>query len=76
MIVDFEKTSKSADFAKLVIDWVVNYFDDSRNIWRSGESSADGRDCSFLPPLYFQHDGHSRTIIGMLFAVDYSFEVQ
>lgn len=39
-------------------DWVVDYFTNPKYQWSDDEGN------SFLPPLYLQHDGHSRTIIG------------
>ncbi|KAK3042018.1 hypothetical protein RJ639_001720 [Escallonia herrerae] len=44
---------------QVLIDWIWNYF--------SGSSTA--RNCCIIvsekAPLYFQHDGHSRTIVGV-----------
>ena len=31
--------------------------------------NAGSENCVFVPPLYFQHDGHSRTLVGELNAV-------
>lgn len=46
---------------QVLIDWVWNYFSDNK-FSKSGNHSvfATGK-----APLYFQHDGHSRTIVGI-----------
>ncbi|XP_060171702.1 uncharacterized protein LOC132602906 isoform X1 [Lycium barbarum] len=44
-----------------LIDWVWNYFSDNR----SRKSGNHGILVSQKAPLYFQHDGHSRTIVGI-----------
>lgn len=41
-----------------LIDWVWNYFSDNKSI-------NHGILVSQKAPLYFQHDGHSRTIVGI-----------
>ncbi|XP_062158563.1 uncharacterized protein LOC133866018 isoform X3 [Alnus glutinosa] len=46
---------------QVLIDWVWNYFSD-KSLSKSGNSSVI---VSEKPPLYFQHDGHSRTIVGV-----------
>ncbi|CAI9767768.1 unnamed protein product [Fraxinus pennsylvanica] len=46
---------------QVLIDWVWNYFSDNNPI-PSGNRRVV---LSGKPPLYFQHDGHSRTIIGI-----------
>ncbi|KAJ8559788.1 hypothetical protein K7X08_003846 [Anisodus acutangulus] len=44
-----------------LIDWVWNYFSDNK----SRKSGNHGILVSQKAPLYFQHDGHSRTIVGI-----------
>ncbi|MCD9645586.1 hypothetical protein HAX54_034602 [Datura stramonium] len=44
-----------------LIDWVWNYFSDNK----SRKSGNHGILVSEKAPLYFQHDGHSRTIVGI-----------
>ncbi|XP_074365153.1 uncharacterized protein LOC141706240 isoform X2 [Apium graveolens] len=56
----------STNFGKLrgqhsLIDWVWNYFSDNKSI----ELNKNQVIASEKPPLYFQHDGHSRTIVGI-----------
>lgn len=51
---------------QVLLDWVWDYF---ASQCRAGacltcRNSHFGRDGSFIPPLYFQHEGHSRTIAG------------
>jgi len=51
---------------QMLMDWVWKYLEPSV---QSREACSGTDFCSwppgFLPPLYFQHQGHSRTIIGM-----------
>ncbi|KAK8486307.1 hypothetical protein V6N11_049400 [Hibiscus sabdariffa] len=47
--------------ARVLVDWVWNYFSD-KGLTVSGSSRVIVSDRA---PLYFQHDGHSRTIIGI-----------
>lgn len=44
-----------------LIDWVWKYFSDNRSIQLNKNQVI----ASEKPPLYFQHDGHSRTIVGI-----------
>ncbi|XP_059463342.1 uncharacterized protein LOC132192103 isoform X2 [Corylus avellana] len=46
---------------QVLIDWVWNYFSD-KSLSKSGYPSVIVSEKS---PLYFQHDGHSRTIVGI-----------
>ncbi|KAL5568079.1 hypothetical protein UlMin_024654 [Ulmus minor] len=46
---------------QVLIDWVWNYFSDKN----STKSGKDRVIVSEKGPLYFQHDGHSRTIVGI-----------
>lgn len=46
---------------QVLIDWVWNYFSDN-GLSKSGHRRVI---VSEKPPLYFQHDGHSRTIVGI-----------
>ncbi|XP_059086818.1 zinc finger-containing ubiquitin peptidase 1-like [Tigriopus californicus] len=50
-LADFHKPSAQDGSHPMLYNWVVDYF---RR--RSGK---------FTPPLYFQHQGHSRTIVGV-----------
>ncbi|KAM2281989.1 hypothetical protein ACFX1S_042510 [Malus domestica] len=45
---------------QVLIDWIWNYFSDN-NFTKSGNHQRDFSS----RPLYFQHDGHSRTIVGI-----------
>lgn len=45
----------------VIIDWVWNYFSDNN----STKPSSHRVVLSEKAPLYFQHDGHSRTIVGI-----------
>ena len=47
------EVKKVTDVGRVVGEWVKKYFIQSQS-----------ENWAFLPPLYFQHDGHSRTIIG------------
>ncbi|XP_059628873.1 uncharacterized protein LOC132271501 [Cornus florida] len=53
--------TKSAKGQQVLIDWVWNYFSDSK-ITKSGNPRVI---VSEKMPLYFQHDGHSRTVVGI-----------
>ncbi|WOG92719.1 hypothetical protein DCAR_0311994 [Daucus carota subsp. sativus] len=44
-----------------LIDWVWSYFSDNRSIQLNKNQVI----ASEKPPLYFQHNGHSRTIVGI-----------
>ncbi|CAA2968093.1 Hypothetical predicted protein [Olea europaea subsp. europaea] len=46
---------------QVLIEWVWNYFSDNNPIQYGNQRVV----FSGKPPLYFQHDGHSRTIIGI-----------
>ncbi|CAH2044360.1 unnamed protein product [Thlaspi arvense] len=52
---DLSKISKGA----VLMDWVWNYFSDNRLNVSSGVHMTG------KAPLYFQHEGHSRTIVGI-----------
>ncbi|KAJ8751388.1 hypothetical protein K2173_016588 [Erythroxylum novogranatense] len=54
--------SSKNDFSHALVDWVWNYFSDGIKIPFSRSSSVIATD---RMPLYFQHDGHSRTIVGI-----------
>lgn len=50
-LIDFHRpTSADGKLHPALFDWVKNYFEETSE---------------FKPPLYFQHQGHSRTIIGI-----------
>ncbi|KAM6586329.1 hypothetical protein CsatA_008934 [Cannabis sativa] len=60
-----EKSCSSSDITnknegqQVLVDWIWNYFSDSNK-------PGNGRVIvSEKAPLYFQHDGHSRTIVGI-----------
>lgn len=50
--------------------WVYEYFTEDRYKWTS---NCDASGTARCPPLFLQHDGHSRTIIGSIAA--FQFEV-
>lgn len=57
----FDKFSKSVTVtesrvSKQLHQWLIQYFTSQ---WDHSSSEED-----FRPPIYFQHDGHSRTIVG------------
>lgn len=43
----------------------VSQFFSSTSTTTAGSTVSESTKNKFLPPLYFQHDGHSRTIVGM-----------
>lgn len=47
---------------KHLMEWVWNYYSEGS---RSSNHAATKVVCTGKPPLYFQHDGHSRTIVGI-----------
>nr|XP_043632618.1 zinc finger-containing ubiquitin peptidase 1 isoform X2 [Erigeron canadensis] len=47
---------------QLLVNWVWSYFSDNNMLTRSACNKVVITDKS---PLYFQHDGHSRTIVGI-----------
>ncbi|XP_062119907.1 uncharacterized protein LOC133834338 [Humulus lupulus] len=60
-----EKSSSSSNITRenegqqVLIDWIWNYFSDSNKPGNGHVIVSD------KAPLYFQHDGHSRTIVGI-----------
>eukprot|EP00743_Colponemidia_sp_Colp-15_P012676 GILK01014501.1.p1 GENE.GILK01014501.1~~GILK01014501.1.p1 ORF type:complete len:463 (+),score=43.06 GILK01014501.1:24-1391(+) len=64
-IVDFTKESSSSDHVQLV-NWVWNYFAPPAASRQSvTHLRSEVAHMSSKAPLYFQHEGHSRTIIGV-----------
>jgi hypothetical protein len=69
---NLEKTKANAQtYTKTgleVFNWLKSYFQLN---W-SKDFSHELEDCNhYLPPIYFQHDGHSRTIVGNIFISNY-----
>ncbi|KAL3521737.1 hypothetical protein ACH5RR_019886 [Cinchona calisaya] len=56
-----DSTYSSAPGGKVIMDWVWSYFSDN-NSTKPGSRRVV---LSEKAPLYFQHDGHSRTIVGI-----------
>jgi hypothetical protein len=66
--IEKKKTAKSSPsvetkVSKQLHTWLMHYFSMP---WDADESSR-----GFRPPLYFQHDGHSRTIVGQYNSIDF-----
>lgn len=59
VLVDFEKKTKQGDSHDVLFQWVWNYFTKRVATKSKGHKY-------FAPPIFFQHQGHSRTIIGIL----------
>ncbi|XP_009361227.2 zinc finger-containing ubiquitin peptidase 1 [Pyrus x bretschneideri] len=55
------KFTRKNNGRQVLIDWIWNYFSDN-NFTKSGNHQVIVSDKT---PLYFQHDGHSRTIVGI-----------
>ncbi|EIE18806.1 DUF1671-domain-containing protein, partial [Coccomyxa subellipsoidea C-169] len=66
-------SQKQVDHSPL-LDWVWHYFieEDAKGQKSQGEGNNKGNPVilSGKPPLYFQHEGHSRTIVGIEKAQD------
>ncbi|XP_021909185.1 zinc finger with UFM1-specific peptidase domain protein isoform X2 [Carica papaya] len=60
LINDF---TSNTDRQRILAHWVWNYFTDKSLL--SSESAFPRVIVSDIAPLYFQHDGHSRTIVGI-----------
>ncbi|XP_023512488.1 zinc finger with UFM1-specific peptidase domain protein isoform X1 [Cucurbita pepo subsp. pepo] len=55
------KSTQKAKGHQVLVDWVWNYFSDGRICTYSHQHvNVSGK-----TPLFFQHDGHSRTIVGI-----------
>nr|XP_020657849.1 zinc finger with UFM1-specific peptidase domain protein isoform X1 [Pogona vitticeps] len=57
-IIDFHQPTGPAGTHPRLFDWILNYYSSDK------ESSAKVV-CTSRPPIYLQHQGHSRTIIGI-----------
>ncbi|KAG8582534.1 hypothetical protein GDO81_008095 [Engystomops pustulosus] len=58
-ILDFHKPSNPLGTHPLLFEWVLNYY-------ASDTRGVEGKVvCSSKPAIYFQHQGHSRTIVGI-----------
>ncbi|KAM8952987.1 zinc finger-containing ubiquitin peptidase 1 [Pelodytes ibericus] len=58
-ILDFHKPSSSSGTHPLLFEWVLNYYS-------SDTPCGNGRVvCTSRPAIYLQHQGHSRTIVGI-----------
>jgi hypothetical protein len=55
----------SADMSGRICSWVERYFGTAIDGDSHAREAKDGGSV-FRPPLYFQHQGHSRTITGTL----------
>lgn len=60
-LADNDKFARKTKGQHALFDWVWNYFSDTR-VTVSGNRRVI---VSEKAPLYFQHDGHSRTIVGI-----------
>nr|XP_039258999.1 zinc finger-containing ubiquitin peptidase 1-like [Styela clava] len=58
-IIDFPRPSGPKQSHPLLLNWIIQYFD-CENI-----SDSDRIIVTSKPPLYLQHEGHSRSIIGI-----------
>ncbi|XP_063773267.1 zinc finger-containing ubiquitin peptidase 1 isoform X2 [Pseudophryne corroboree] len=58
-ILDFHKPSSTSGTHPLLFEWVLNYY--------APDASETGGKvwCSSKPAIYLQHQGHSRTIVGI-----------
>nr|XP_045015517.1 zinc finger-containing ubiquitin peptidase 1 isoform X2 [Jaculus jaculus] len=57
-IIDFHKSTGPLDTHPCLFEWILNYYSSERE----GNSKVI---CTFKPPVYLQHQGHSRTIVGI-----------
>ncbi|XP_018419146.1 PREDICTED: zinc finger with UFM1-specific peptidase domain protein [Nanorana parkeri] len=58
-ILDFHKPSSSSGTHPLLFEWVQNYYSSD-----AGHTAGKVM-CSTKPAIYLQHQGHSRTIVGI-----------
>eukprot|EP01102_Stenamoeba_stenopodia_P004874 TRINITY_DN1531_c0_g3_i2.p1 TRINITY_DN1531_c0_g3~~TRINITY_DN1531_c0_g3_i2.p1 ORF type:complete len:378 (+),score=69.21 TRINITY_DN1531_c0_g3_i2:477-1610(+) len=77
ILIDFHQPSGDKMEHPLLFEWVWNYFENAYNNNHSLETTATSANSSsssssssamnlpLVPPLYFQHTGHSRTIVGI-----------
>ncbi|XP_053565115.1 zinc finger-containing ubiquitin peptidase 1, partial [Bombina bombina] len=56
-ILDFHKPSSSSGTHPFLFDWVLNYY--------SSDTHGGKIVCTSKPAIYLQHQGHSRTIVGL-----------
>ena len=68
-VVDFQLSSPAHNH-QAMLDWVWEHFQ-SRTLSPSSSSTSSSSSSSpcparFVPPLYLQHQGHSRTIVGVV----------
>ena len=52
----------SSPITSQLVNWLTSYF---RLKWPNDFSPTPEKAEYYLPPLYFQHEGHSRTIVGL-----------
>ncbi|XP_071711970.1 uncharacterized protein [Rutidosis leptorrhynchoides] len=57
-----EKCTQTFNGHQVLVNWVWSYFCDNNRVDKSGPKQVVVTQKS---PLYFQHDGHSRTIVGI-----------
>lgn len=58
----FSKNSSQTQITSQLVDWLTTYF---HLQWPRDHSPPSDTNEYYLPPLYFQHEGHSRTIVGL-----------
>lgn len=57
-IVDFHKSTGPLGTHPRLFEWILNYYSSERE-------ETPKVVCTFKPPIYLQHQGHSRTIVGI-----------
>ncbi|XP_005073338.1 zinc finger-containing ubiquitin peptidase 1 isoform X1 [Mesocricetus auratus] len=57
-IIDFHKSTGPSGTHPRLFEWILNYYSSERE----GNSKVV---CTSKPPVYLQHQGHSRTIVGI-----------
>ncbi|XP_055981130.1 zinc finger-containing ubiquitin peptidase 1 [Sorex fumeus] len=57
-IVDFHKSTGPLGTHPRLFEWILNYYSSERE----GTPKVV---CTFKPPIYLQHQGHSRTVVGI-----------
>ncbi|XP_051020160.1 zinc finger-containing ubiquitin peptidase 1 isoform X2 [Acomys russatus] len=57
-IIDFHKSTGPSETHPRLFEWILNYYSSERE----GNAKVV---CTSKPPVYLQHQGHSRTIVGI-----------
>ncbi|XP_004614062.2 zinc finger-containing ubiquitin peptidase 1 [Sorex araneus] len=57
-IIDFHKSTGPLGTHPRLFEWILNYYSSERE----GTPKVV---CTFKPPIYLQHQGHSRTVVGI-----------